>query len=130
MIEDALFSRLSGFAGLTSLVGTRIYPVQLPQDVTLPAVVYTRISSEREVAMGKDPGIARPRFDVSAWATTFDSSRAIAEQIRLALERFRGTEAGIVIQDIFVEAENDVFDSTSITYHAAIDFEVIHEEAT
>ena len=37
-IEELIFTRLSGFGGLTALVGTRIFPNRMPQDVIFPAV--------------------------------------------------------------------------------------------
>ncbi len=136
-IEEAVYSRLSTFAGLTALVGAppndRIYRVRLPQDVTLPAVRFAKVAVERIGAMGADPGLARARYQFSCWANDPDQARDVAEQIRAALQRWRGTEAGVVIQDSFFETEVDLFepdvgDPTRGIFHRAIDFEIVHEE--
>ena len=37
----------------------------------------------------------------------FDSDVMYKPPVRLALERYRGTSSGTVIQDIFIESEND-----------------------
>jgi hypothetical protein len=108
MIHEALFSRLSGYAGLTALVGARIYPRLLPQNPTYPAVTYDRISAERQSAMGSDSGLVSGRWQVSSWGKTYTDARDIAEQVRKALQRYRGTSSGTVIQDIFIESENDL----------------------
>jgi hypothetical protein len=47
MIDDAMYSYLSTYAGLVALVSKRIYPIVMPLNVTLPAVSYQRISTER-----------------------------------------------------------------------------------
>ena len=127
MIEATLYTRLSTFAGLTALVSTRIYPLICPQGVTYPAVTYQRISTmPREVAMGSDPGIARARIQVSAWGVTYSSVKAIADQIRLALERYNTTG----IFGTFIIAENDLYDEEALKYGVAVDAEVMFSEVT
>lgn len=127
-IEESLFTRLSTHAGLSALVSARIYPLILPQKPTLPAVTYTRVSGERVSAMGADTVIARPRFQVSCFASTYASARAVAAQVRAALQRWRGTVGGVVIQDSFIESEIDLYEDDTKLYHTALDFEIIHEE--
>jgi len=127
MIESTLFTRLSTFSGLTALVSTRIYPLIAPQGVTYPAVTYQRISTmPREVAMGSDPGIAFTRIQVTAWGETYTSAKAIGEQIRLALERYRTTG----IFDTYIIGENDLYDEEALKYGVAIDAEIAYSEAT
>ena len=132
-VENAVRSRLNGFAGLTSLVASRIHPLTLPQNVTYPAVSYSKVSVERVRAMGADPGLALARFQVSCWATTYAAVRDVGEQVRAALQRWRGTVEGVVIQESFFENEVDLFEPavgepTRGIYHRALDFTVIHEE--
>lgn len=124
MIEETLFTRLSTFAGLTALVGTRIYPLIMPQGVVHPAVTYQRISSTRESCMVDDDGIVRSRFQVSVWANTFASARAIIDQVRQALQRWSTTG----VQDTFILAEYDLYDEEALIFGVALDAEVIYEE--
>ena len=127
MVETSLYSRLTTFAGLAALVSNRVYPLIMPQGATYPAVTYQRISTEpREVAMGADPGIARPRFQVTAWAETFAGAKAAGDQIRLALERWNTTG----IFDTYILAENDLYDEEAYKFGVAIDAQVVHTEAT
>ena len=94
-IETALYSYLKDFAGLYALVSTRIYPLILPQNPTLPAVAYQQISGPRVHAMGNDPGITYPRYQFSCWGSTPASAAAVAQQIRLAFENYSGTMGGV-----------------------------------
>lgn len=107
MIQEAIFARLTAYAGLTSLVGTspaRIYYRILPQDPVYPAVTYAMVSAPREKAMGSDPGIVNARVQFDAWDNDPDSVRDVAEQIRKALERWRGVTAfSTTVQDTFID---------------------------
>ncbi len=108
MIEETIFSRLSTFAGITALVGAppncRVYPHDLaPENATFPYVTYTLISAPREIAMGSDPGLVRSRWQFDAWDLDPDGARNLAEQLRLALERWRGVGSGTTVQDTFID---------------------------
>lgn len=113
-LEVALFSRLSTFAGLTALVGTRVYPAPLPQSAVLPAVTFRKIDGPRVSAMGSDTGLTHPRYQIDCFAETTTGKTALlgaldlAAQVRAALQRFRGTVAGVVIQDCFIADERDI----------------------
>ena len=61
-IEEALYSKLTGDAGVAALVSTRIYPNVVPQDIALPAVAYQRISTVRDMAHDGPTGVAHARF--------------------------------------------------------------------
>ena len=127
-VEEALHSRMKGFAGLTALVGTRIYPLKLPQDPTYPAVTFAKVSGPRERAMGADPGVVRSRHQVDSWSEDYDEAKSVSEQVRLALQRFNGTEASVVIHDIYLDNELDLFEPATDTYRTMLDFEVIYGE--
>lgn len=129
-VESTLFTRLSTFAGLTSLVSTRIYPLQCPQGVIYPALVYQRISTpERDHAMGRDVPIARPRFQFTVWAETMAIAIPIIEQVRLALQRWSSDSGGVF--DCFLKGgPYDLEDLEALKKGRGIDFEVIHSEVT
>ena len=131
-IEGAIFARLSGFAGLTALVVSRIYPELAPQSPTSPFLTYSRISTApRESAMGTDAGLVLPRFQVSSWADgegAFETARAVAEQVRAALQRFRGTLASTEILDSFLDHERHIYDGELQLHQVAMDFLIWHRE--
>ena len=127
-IEDAVFNRLDGHAGLTALVVSRIYPVQAPQNPTTPYVTYQRISTTRVSLIGTDTDIARPRFQVSAWSDGRDEAVSVSAQIRSALQRYAGTNSSIVILDSYMENEVDFYEPETGLYQVAIDFLIWHRE--
>ncbi len=102
-VEQAIYDRLSNYAGLTALVSTRIYPMVLPQNPTYPAVRYQRISGTRLSAIDVDIGIAQPRFQVDCYAETYLGVKSLFTEVRGALQRWTGTHSGVVVLDSRME---------------------------
>ena len=138
-LEQAVYAYLSGFAGLTALVGNRIYPRRLPQDANYPAVTYQRISRLPIRTSGTVPA-TRSRFQFTCWGADvpgvksgYDQAKAVAEQVRLALQNYAGLmggTGGVNVLDATLENEIDIDDGddTQIgTYQVAVDIFLIHE---
>ena len=127
-VEDAIYSRLIGFAGLSALVGIRVYPSLLPQKVTYPAVRYSRVSGERLRSHSGASGLAMPRFQIDAWAETYDEAKAVAKQIRLALDNFSGTVATVKIHAAFLDSDRDLYDDKAEVFAVSADYTIAHQE--
>ena len=132
-IEDAIYTRLSGHAGLSALVGTRIYPGELPPDVNVgesfpDSVVYFPVDDETVSAMGVDTGLVRARFQFDGWSRTYDGAKAIRKQLKLALQRWRGTFASVVIQDTFILSRHYRRDPVAELHGAGHDAMINYEE--
>lgn len=122
-IEQDLFTRLSTYAGLTALVGTRVYPLILPQTEggpALPAVTYARVTEQREHAMGAhDPNIVVGYFQIDAWASSYSSAVAVRDQIVASLSRW-SKDTGTVVDDVFVDSGSDLYEDDTETYHLIV----------
>lgn len=127
-IEETLYTRLSTHAGLSALVSTRISPNIKAQDSALPAVTYRRVSSTRFSAMAVDAEVVKARFQIDVWASTYDSAAAVRDQVRDAMQRWRNTSPGTVVQDTFIITETDLFEDDTRQQHIAIDVEINYIE--
>ena len=131
MIGPALRSLLLADATAFGLVGTRIYAVQLPQDVTYPAITYTTISGYRPQHTRGSAGLSGPRIQLDFWALGYIQAHALAEAVRLVLQSFQGEAAGVTIQGIFFDSERDMFDPDAGqdgAYRVSADYFVFYEE--
>lgn len=136
--ESVIYARLTSFVGITDLVGgtgstARIYGISLPQEPVYPAITYRLINSERIESVHSDPGYAKARIQVTCWDATYQGVKALAEQVRLALERYgsavTGTViAGVTVYDIHMGSQADVFEPELRAYAVATDFNVLHAE--
>lgn len=127
-IEEALYTYLKSHTGLSALVGSRIYPLKLPQNPTLPAVVYVKVSYAGERAMGTgNPRASRARFQFSCFAQSYASAKDVAEQVKLALQDYSGLMGGgVTVLDTNVVGEVDVFEPDTGLYHVPVDVLLIH----
>jgi hypothetical protein len=88
-VATVLHARLAGFAGLASLVAARIYPMQAPQGEALPYVVYEVPDTLSTPVLSGTSGANNVKPRVWCYGATYGSARAIAAQVKLALEAWR-----------------------------------------
>jgi hypothetical protein len=103
-IDSALFSRLSGHAGLKALVSSRIYPPPAPQNAAYPLVTYQEIDRQPIHVMGGTAGVVHIRYQVDSWAETLAGAKAVAAQVAAALDNYSGTSDGVVIKNSFLDS--------------------------
>jgi hypothetical protein len=100
-----IYSKLSGTAGVTSLVSTRIYPMLIPQNASLPAVAYS-VSNRPLDANAKDRAAAHDVATVTfnIWSDAafeqdaYSKLDAIDSAIRTALDFVSGTSGGVTCE--------------------------------
>lgn len=92
------------FLANCDLVGERVYPLTLPERVTLPAIRYQRIDSPGEVSHSGAAGIEHPRMQFSIHAGTFGAAEQVAQALKRALHGRRGLfgagSAAFVVNDV------------------------------
>lgn len=94
-IEAALYDELVNDAGVSALVGTRIYPLLVPQEQAYPAVAYQVISKYRTASQSGKNQIVEARIQYTINASTYTSLRSVAAAVRAALEGFTGVMGGV-----------------------------------
>lgn len=108
VLEEGLTAYLKAYAGLTALVGSRIYPVKFPQTTTMPCVVFQRIDTPRELthdSSGAAGDLAHPRFQIEAWSETYHAGKDIVDVLRSALNGKSGDLGGVTIRAALVDNE-------------------------
>jgi hypothetical protein len=123
-IETLLYTRLSGYAGLSALADARIYPMLLPQGATLPALTYQRVSGVQSYSHQGDSGLATVRMQVDCWGATYASAKAVAAQVKAALSGYTSSAIG----RCHLGAERDLYDPETGRYRVIIDFMVGYRE--
>jgi hypothetical protein len=119
---------LSSSTGLSALVSTRIYPLKLPQTATYGALTYSKVSGFRNHVHGGSAQVAEPRFQVTAYHTSYSSLKSITEQVRKALDAYSGTLSSTKVFFSFLLNEVDLYDDETKVFYTALDFRIVHEE--
>ena len=123
-------------AGIAAVVGTRVYPIRLPQGQISPSIIYTRISGFGDNHMLGPSGLSRPRLQVDCWAQSADTASTLANLVKERIDGFRGTwlwgedspEEGIAVQGVFFENEREDYDDAVQLYRVSRDYFVWYSE--
>jgi hypothetical protein len=104
-VEEAVRTVLTNTGAVTALISTRVYPLYLPPDTTLPAVAYERISTRRSYAHDGPQAPVTARIQYDSIATTLSAAMGVADAIRGALSGYTGTSAGVRIASCLLANE-------------------------
>lgn len=128
-LESGLYSALAADATVSSLVGTRIYPEIMPQDVTYPAISYQRISTVRLNMLSGVDDFTQVRIQIDCWDDNYSDVKTLALAVRDALDdaKLLGSQ---VIQHCYMESMQDLsqVDGDRIDRRVSMDFMVFLNE--
>jgi Protein of unknown function (DUF3168) len=126
---------------LSAALGTRVYPVKLPQTVVYPAMTIQRITGVALPPLKGRASLSRPRYQCDVWTKEGQGSAAAeAQRIgRVLLDRLEGavfraldtevTPAALRIVTIEFETDRDLFepDVSGGYYRYSADYFVHHQ---
>lgn len=126
LIEEGIYSYLSTYAGLTALIGTRIYPLENPQNVTLPAVCYQLISTPQAQGYthAGPTGLLIPRFQFDCYAGTSLACRQVAAQVRAAMDGYVGLMGTVVVAVAQVVSDRAAYEDEPRRFRAGVDVQI------
>jgi len=114
MIGPALFAKLTGDSGVSSLVATRVYPQIAPENADYPHLVYQQISAgpARRLDGASDTFGTLQQVDI--YARTKAVAETVADAVRACLDgRGRETWGATVIKaSTFDEQYDGSFEET------------------
>lgn len=121
LVENLLIALLRADAAVTALAGQRSYYFNIPQNVTLPAVVVTKIGGDSELMHDGAGGFERDRFQISAIATKATDAKNLSKAIRELFHGYRGSGSGFTIDYCELVNEIDLYDP-DYGYQVALEF--------
>lgn len=132
-IEAAIVAILEGNIGVTALVDKRIYPLIVPQGVTMPAITYQQLSDTKIQTHSGPDTLLNTRLQIDCWSDKYTETSAVKKAVRLALAGFIGTVAGIKISNIIMENSTDLDRQVPGTeklrrYAKSLDFIIVFNE--
>lgn len=102
MIQEDVFRILSDDVEINSIVGERIYPVNLPTRESVPAIVYTIEAIDPLVTLSGEVGIDKGRIEIICWSKNYSQAHELAQAVRdafVASGTFITTESMQDLQD-------------------------------
>jgi len=116
MIEQAIYAILTGDATVSATLGTRIYPNAARENSTRPYATFARIGTEHVESFEGSSGFASALIQIDLWGDSYLALKTLAENIRLAMQGYKGIAGGVDVQAILSGTEEDDWISqTSVT---------------
>jgi hypothetical protein len=107
--EVVLRTALAGSTAVTSIIGTRIFPLLAPASATLPLVTWRRVGINREQTLKAPMGVPRVSVDYVVYGTSYEEARTVADAMRRVLDGYAGQADNVVVRHVSLENEADDF---------------------
>lgn len=124
---ETIRARLIADAPTAALVGTRVYPNELPQNVTLPALVYNVVSDVPENSFTGDTStrLKAVRLQVDCYARAIGSvgSYAGAHEVADCVENVIGNLSEPGLSGNY-ESSRDLYDNVTQYHRVSMDFTI------
>ncbi len=106
-LEEVIVARLTGDAGVSAHIGTRLYPGRLPDDPTYPAGVIQRIDSIDLDGMTCSAEMPTARIQLDWYAAGYGTVTKLARAARVALRRWNDGTTEPPVLDVRLASDGD-----------------------
>lgn len=132
-MEADLIARLKAVAAVVALVAARVY-VRVPQGAIYPLIRIQRISSDHAQDMEGASGICQALIQIDCISRTVTSAKDVAEEVRKALQGWKGTQGGTTFRSILLTDQRDLDEpdeqgGETGHYGVSMDFTVAYVES-
>lgn len=83
--EIVLLRTLREDAGLSALVGNKVFALVIPQGTKLPCVTFQRLGGMPANTLSGHSGLEEIDLQIDVWARDYDEAKAIAKAVRAAM---------------------------------------------
>lgn len=132
-VKGGMVAHLKADAAIAAIVGTRIYPVPLPQGKLPPYLLYQRRDTEHTTDLRGSSGLRRTEFQLDCYAVDSAVADMLAEAVRNSLDNWRGTWSGTRVRHVLVEKiadtmTDDIDGGEEVLHRITLDIIVWHDE--
>lgn len=127
-ICQAVYEKLCSDLNISRYVCGRIYPIVLPEDAPLPAIVYTPVLANYDSALQGDTGFVRQTMQFVCHDTTYKKARELSRKVKCVFQDYSGDMCGLNIEAVFIKSDYEYNGNTALKfdmneYMSSIEFE-------
>lgn len=133
MIEQGIRDLLLANATVKGLLGTRLFPLVLPEELAGAAATYQRISSTDFFTNDGPLGLTKTRLQIDCWCPRstagpgYGQVKALEAAIYALLNGYTGTlDDGTVVYETERDDVTDGYDPNSRLYRVQTDWMILH----
>lgn len=110
-LDELIFARLTGNAGLVSLIGQRCYPgTNASQDQTLPYIVWSEVDDTSVNAVEDETGTDEVRVQFEVFAGTRREAKQVLTRLRAALRNWVSSSTDPRVEGVSRQQSVDDFE--------------------
>lgn len=114
MIEEALISLLLADANVAAEIGTDIYWVRSPQEISgRPYATLQVVSDPFNYNLCGPQDLRETGIQIDVWADSYSKAKAVSRAILGVLSGYRGQQGGANIQGTYIGGQRDLPDETT-----------------
>lgn len=106
-VSPAVYNILRGVTAITDLVSDRIYPDTLPQKQPYPAIVHYVENVDKTTYTGGATTNYKITVNLDIFFQVYANGKTLAEEVKNAIEGYRGTVGGVQVQLAFFQSQTD-----------------------
>lgn len=123
-ISSDIYTYLTNYACLKTLIGDRLYPVMDKLGATKPFIVFDKNAQDEERAMGITLVQSDASYSFYVVAATHASMESTAETLKTALRAMTGTVGGSTVRDVVVQESGQGFVVETNNWQATVEADV------
>ena len=116
--EIVLLRTLREDAGLSALVGNKVFALVIPQGTKLPCITFQRIGGMPANTLSGHSGLEEIDLQIDVWARDYDEAKAIAKAVRAAMPPSGPRFSAHLIED------QDLYEDGTYYFRVNMEFKV------
>ena len=116
--EIVLLRTLREDAGLSALVGNKVFALVIPQGTKLPCISYQRFGGRPANTLSGASGLEEIDLQIDVWARDYDEAKAIAKAVRAAMPSSGPRFSAHLIED------QDLYEDGTNYFRVSMEFKV------
>jgi hypothetical protein len=121
-ILKALRAKIIGDAAVTALIGSKCYPVVVPQKAAVPFVILSVVNVD---PTDTKTGVSTTdvfRIQVDSYAASYDACQDLDKKVRDSIDKYMGTSSSIYIDGVRYLTSQDSFEDEPGEYRRISDY--------
>lgn len=119
-LSNQIYTVLTASTLITSLTTSRIYPVIIPQNATLPHIVYNRVSGDRVNGLAGYLTAERPKYQIDIYSDSYEQARTLSGHVHTVLNASTLT--------VVLLSDTDLYEDNVNQYRVTNDYSFINNE--
>ncbi len=126
--DEALVDYLLGCPSIAALVAKRTFPDYFPESEQLPAIAYMLEDESTQQTLQGPSGMREVVYQINIWAETRREVMAVAREVLVALNGYRGAFKDIPVSGAFLDSMSRERDSDTGAFCVSMRLTIHYQE--